>query len=364
MNKAITISIPEPCHENWQEMNATEKGKFCDSCAKEVFDFTDKNDDQIAAFVTKHPNACGRFKKNQTDRALKMERKSGLYLAPYAASLLLPLSLLGNSNPTSTTYSPSKSEFVSLGIGRFSVAASEQNTLQYSGIIRDESGNSIPNSIITVKETGASVTSGNQGQYKITSLKHQTLTFQKKGFEPLEIRTSNYSEEKNIVLFSLAASGRSVVGKVAINPVETKTVTIQGTLTDDEGIPLPGVTIIVRGTTIGTQSDFDGMYSIEATPGSELVYSYVGYRERRVTIANIDALFNIQMEASFDLMGEMVVIAGGISVSDTPAKQTPEEKAAIKLQRETANRNQQIYRELTHARKKKERLERRNDKRN
>ncbi|OAB78556.1 carboxypeptidase-like regulatory domain-containing protein [Cochleicola gelatinilyticus] len=365
MKKTITISIQEPCHEDWQEMTPTQKGKFCDSCAKEVFDFTDKSDEQIVAFVAKNSNVCGRFKKNQTERELKMERKSGFHLAPYAASLLLPITLLGNSNSTPTSSNSSKSKFVSLGIGRYSDAGLEQKKIQYSGVVRDENGHGVSNVKISVKETGASVVSGLRGHYKISLLNHQTLIFQKKGFETVEIRTSKNSEEKNIVLGSQANSLKNIVGKIATTPVEINTVTIQGTLTDAQNTPIPGVYVLVNGTTIGTQTDFDGFYSIEAQPGSQLVYSYVGYEERRATISNIDTVLNIQLNESYNILGEIVIMGGiGNEGPMLPPQLSTEEKAAKKLQRESAYKNEIEFQKLKQERKKMERLKKRAKRRN
>ena len=60
--------------------------------------------------------------------------------------------------------------------------------------------------------------------------------------------------------------------------------TISGTIADDTGLPLPGVNIIIKGTTTGTQSDFDGNYSIEAAQGQTLVYSYVGFETQEIVV--------------------------------------------------------------------------------
>jgi hypothetical protein len=49
--------------------------------------------------------------------------------------------------------------------------------------------------------------------------------------------------------------------------------TISGTVADDQNLPLPGVNIIVKGTNTGTQSDFDGKYTIRVSNGQTLVYS-------------------------------------------------------------------------------------------
>ncbi|EDM43528.1 hypothetical protein SCB49_00725 [unidentified eubacterium SCB49] len=51
MKKAIKISIPEPCHEDWNKMTTTERGAFCKVCTKEVIDFTKKIDEDIVKHV-------------------------------------------------------------------------------------------------------------------------------------------------------------------------------------------------------------------------------------------------------------------------------------------------------------------------
>lgn len=60
--------------------------------------------------------------------------------------------------------------------------------------------------------------------------------------------------------------------------------TITGRLTDRDGSPLPGVSIVIKGTEIGTVTDFDGNYSITAPIGSTLVYSFIGMQTREVVV--------------------------------------------------------------------------------
>lgn len=62
----MKISIPEPCHENWQNMLPSDKGRFCLSCQKEVIDFSVMTKHEIEAYFKSLPsNVCGRFKENQ-----------------------------------------------------------------------------------------------------------------------------------------------------------------------------------------------------------------------------------------------------------------------------------------------------------
>lgn len=60
--------------------------------------------------------------------------------------------------------------------------------------------------------------------------------------------------------------------------------TITGTVTDDTGLPLPGANVIIKGTNTGTQSDFDGNYSISASVGQTLTFSYVGFDTKEVKV--------------------------------------------------------------------------------
>ena len=71
MSTKIQISIPKPCHENWEDMNTVEKGRFCSNCQKEVIDFTKAGDSQIIDSLHSNKNLCGRFSSNQLNRSLK-----------------------------------------------------------------------------------------------------------------------------------------------------------------------------------------------------------------------------------------------------------------------------------------------------
>lgn len=59
MNK---FTVPKPCHENWENMLPEEQGRFCTSCHKKVYDFTEKSDQEIQEiFDIEKRNLCGKF---------------------------------------------------------------------------------------------------------------------------------------------------------------------------------------------------------------------------------------------------------------------------------------------------------------
>jgi len=87
--------------------------------------------------------------------------------------------------------------------------------------------------------------------------------------------------------------------------------TISGTVTDSDGLPLPGVNIVVEGTSNGTQTDFDGNYSITASEGQTLLFTYIGQKDVRRAVG-AGSTVNVQMEEDAQALEEVVVTAQGI----------------------------------------------------
>src|SRR5690606_34816321 len=63
-------------------------------------------------------------------------------------------------------------------------------------------------------------------------------------------------------------------------------ITVTGTVTDINGEPLPGVTVSVPGTTIGTATDIDGRYSLAVPEGSALVFSFIGFEPQSIPVGD------------------------------------------------------------------------------
>ncbi|WP_224491483.1 SusC/RagA family TonB-linked outer membrane protein [Robertkochia flava] len=86
--------------------------------------------------------------------------------------------------------------------------------------------------------------------------------------------------------------------------------TITGIITDQGGLPLPGANVLVKGTTNGTQTDFDGNYAITASEGATLVFTYIGMRtEERVVGAS--SVINVQLAEDAQALEEVVVVGFG-----------------------------------------------------
>ena len=92
---------------------------------------------------------------------------------------------------------------------------------------------------------------------------------------------------------------------------------ISGVVTDQSGIPLPGVTIIVKDSSIGTTTDFDGKFEISvAKPNSILVFSYVGFITVEKSASN-KLPFNVILEEDIQSLTEVVIVGYGSQKKET-----------------------------------------------
>ncbi len=85
--------------------------------------------------------------------------------------------------------------------------------------------------------------------------------------------------------------------------------TVSGTVTEVNG-PLPGANVIIKGTSTGTQTDFDGNYTIQASPTDVLVFSFVGFKTQETTVGNRSTI-NVALDAD-NTLDEVIVTAQGV----------------------------------------------------
>ncbi len=85
---------------------------------------------------------------------------------------------------------------------------------------------------------------------------------------------------------------------------------IKGAVVDNAGVPLAGVNVLIEGTTTGTQTDFDGNYTIEANTGDVLIFSYIGMKTHSMTVGQSNSI-DVTMEEDAASLDEVVVIGYG-----------------------------------------------------
>ncbi|WP_445736293.1 SusC/RagA family TonB-linked outer membrane protein [Mariniflexile sp.] len=91
----------------------------------------------------------------------------------------------------------------------------------------------------------------------------------------------------------------------------SQNITVSGVVTGSEdNMPVPGVNVIVKGTSRGVSTDFDGKYSINVNKGETLEFSYIGFKTSSVTIQN-QTTVNISMDPDIAALDEVVVVGYG-----------------------------------------------------
>lgn len=88
---------------------------------------------------------------------------------------------------------------------------------------------------------------------------------------------------------------------------------LTGTVTDESGMPLPGVSVVEKGTTNGTATDFDGNYTITLRQNSTIVFSFMGFLTREVTVGNEERI-DVSLTEDVSTLDEVVVVGYGQNV--------------------------------------------------
>ena len=134
-------------------------------------------------------------------------------------------------------------------------------------------------------------------------------------------RTLGYSIRRTPIVLGLSAalcmpaafSYANVGGRVDSESIQAvmQARTIKGQILDETGESMIGVSVLVKGTTVGTVTDFDGNYTLEVPGGKGVLeISYIGYKTKEITIGN-NSQINIKMEPDTQALDEVVVIGYG-----------------------------------------------------
>ena len=115
---------------------------------------------------------------------------------------------------------------------------------------------------------------------------------------------------------------------VQIGFAQTKTVS--GMVTDPDGLPLPGVNVLIEGKGTGTQTDFDGNYSIQADSDQTLAFRYIGFRTQNIKVGNQTEI-SVQLSIESGELDE-VVITGYSSTSKTRSTISSERVTATTIE--------------------------------
>ncbi len=109
-----TLSIPQPCHERWDEMTPSEKGRFCASCQKQVVDFSGLSDREVIQLIEQSSGSiCGQLHPSQMNRPMMLEpwaQRASARFSGFFAGLML----LSSADTASSQNAPNEVETASV----------------------------------------------------------------------------------------------------------------------------------------------------------------------------------------------------------------------------------------------------------
>lgn len=170
--KHIELKIVAPCHENWDQMNPTEKGRFCASCQKEVVAFHTMTDAQILDFFRQSPkNVCGQFRPDQL-KSYPLPAPPSLRFPLRAMAVGSVLALLVSQavqgQETEVSLDPTMQQHNVPDCPTPWEGLAPDSLHAVSGTIRDlRTGNAIPNALIEVKTLQLSTRTDSQGRFHL-----------------------------------------------------------------------------------------------------------------------------------------------------------------------------------------------------
>ena len=92
---------------------------------------------------------------------------------------------------------------------------------------------------------------------------------------------------------------------------QSPTIKVRGQIVDEQGEPMPGATVRVKGGQGGTITDLDGNFQLEVPGNAILLISYVGFKEREVAVRNRAIIDTIQLQADDQMLEQVVVVGYG-----------------------------------------------------
>lgn len=311
MGKEIYLHIQEPCHENWEAMSPDQQGRFCQSCAKRVIDFSQMSDHQILDILSKASgNTCGRFTSGQLERPMGEEKKTiPFFLKPYKIALasMVPLFILSSEAPAQDIQLKGKvstrQEIPALPVLLGDVNIVNSNISVLGGRVLSEEGKVLKKAAVSIKGTKTRTVSDDTGSFLFEFRKqHQkiTLVVSAEGYEtkeivvgrdqtnPLDIKLKRQEE---VVVMGYAIPKKVSVSRKTpsikenlstLQVIQPKEIIVKGRIVNNHHEPLPQATVSINGFRKNVSIDSSGYFSlpIEADQTEAIISAtHAGYQQ-------------------------------------------------------------------------------------
>ena len=211
MNKKIELTVPCPCHENWDAMTPVQNGRFCQSCEKQVVDFTGMSDAQLLAFFRKPTtgSVCGRFSKYQLDRDLEMPKKRVPWFK-YFFQIILPAMLMSSKAEAqgepkvkgdTILVEPPRCKVGDLKPGN--IVPPQVQAAELRGWVTDRKQQPLASATVMIKGSNRGVITDKQGGFRITlpdAGQPSILQISMVGYEVIDVSIDSSQTGKPLVI--------------------------------------------------------------------------------------------------------------------------------------------------------------------
>ena len=229
----LTIQIPKPCHERWEEMQPTEQGRFCASCQKTVVDYTTLSDQELVQLLNKTSGPiCGRLRDDQLNRPITLTNPGSTFswrrwIGMLTTALLSWKAAFAQFNSLGIPMKNALRPEISLSpIPIRGIGAETQWTISGRVMLVDASGNLTPAINAYVAITGAS-----KGAYTQTDSlgRYSAIVSGQTQNMELSILANVPTLNRATATLEIVPSNRSVVvDDIVVSPVKLTSISISG----------------------------------------------------------------------------------------------------------------------------------------
>lgn len=305
----MQLTIPEPCHENWQQMTPTQQGRFCHACAKEVVDFSMMTDTEVLNYFTTltHEKVCGRALPSQLNRTISRPKEPKKRLFWYWNYIVVFFMLFSKSHAIKaqgqmkpvTERSPVKfSENYKDQVNVMGQTKTGSRVI--TGKVTDVDGNAVSFASIRIKGTDTGISADAVGMYSIRVKNKDVLVITGASYKQTEVSVESRNEI-NIVLETLRgvfAGEVILVSRYGRNGYYgdydvSKNVAVIQVKDDKSGLPVPKAKIVIaKGNVHDTViADKNGNYKLKGIKTRDDYYLKVdseGYTPVEFSISATD----------------------------------------------------------------------------
>ncbi|MBP6430523.1 MAG: carboxypeptidase-like regulatory domain-containing protein [Ferruginibacter sp.] len=300
--QSVQLSIPKPCHQNWDKMTPTQQGRFCNACAKQVVDFTTMSDGEVLNFFLKNKteNVCGRTLPQQLNRVLEAPKPiipNKLWYWKYAAAaglLLIGEEGMGQQQSLNTIPTISQQTNTVENIRGEIVVSAKQLV---KGTVKNISGDPVPFATIGVSGINYKTQADANGNFSILArINKDKLKVFASGYEVKELDINRQTE----VIIVLTYAKRQFMGEVVVGGISATRNEYFVPIIETKNVAVIKVKDYITGKTIedaklfvkSNYSDFD---TIQLTNGQHKIKKIEKY-DRYIVQASKDGFVSNAIE--------------------------------------------------------------------